>query len=110
MGLILVAATLQTLKVPAAGVAQALGQVRDDRYALLSNVRPHTDSPLPTEAQEQREEIRTVVIPPGAWAVGRSVEEVRGRGAVVAFTGSADTGYWARRRRAQRACGKAMSS
>ncbi len=87
MGLILVAAALQTLKVPAAGVAQALGQVRDNRYALLSNVRPHTDSPLPIEAQEQREEIRTVVIPPGAWAVGRSVEEVRGRGAVVAFTG-----------------------
>jgi len=28
-----------------------------------------------------------VVIPPGAWAVGRSVEDVRLRGAEVAFTG-----------------------
>ena len=28
-----------------------------------------------------------MVIPPGAWAVGRSVEEVRSRGAAVAFTG-----------------------
>ena len=25
--------------------------------------------------------------PPGAWAVGRSVDEVRARGAAVAFTG-----------------------
>jgi monovalent cation:H+ antiporter-2, CPA2 family len=87
IGLILVAAALRALSVPSARVAQALGQVRDNRYALLSNVRPHTDSPVPIELLAQREELRTVVIPPGAWAVGRSVEEVRGRGAAVAFTG-----------------------
>jgi CPA2 family monovalent cation:H+ antiporter-2 len=87
MGLILVAAALRTLQVPAARVAQALGQVRDDRYLLLRNVRPHTDSPVPLELLAQREEVRTVVIPPGAWAVGRSVEEVRNRGAAVGFTG-----------------------
>jgi monovalent cation:H+ antiporter-2, CPA2 family len=87
MGLILVAAALRTLEVPAARVAQALGQVRDDRYVLLRNVRPHTDSPVPSELLAQREEVRTVVIPPGAWAVGRSVEEVRGHGAAVTFTG-----------------------
>jgi monovalent cation:H+ antiporter-2, CPA2 family len=87
MGLILVAAALRTLNVPAARVAQALGQVRDNRYVLLRNVRPHTDSPVPAELLAQREEVRTVVIPPGAWAVGRSVEEVCARGAAVAFTG-----------------------
>jgi monovalent cation:H+ antiporter-2, CPA2 family len=86
MGLILVGAALRALNVPAARVAQALGQVRDNRYVLLRNVRPHTDSPVPAEVA-QREEVRTVVIPPGAWAVGRSVEEVRTRGAAVAFTG-----------------------
>ena len=86
MGLILVAAALRALNVPVARVTQALGQVRDNRYALLRNVRPHTDSPVPAEVA-QREEVRTVVIPPGAWAVGRSVEEVRTRGAAVAFTG-----------------------
>jgi CPA2 family monovalent cation:H+ antiporter-2 len=87
MGLILVAAALRTLNVPPARVAQALGQVRDTRYVLLRNVRPHSDSPVPAELLAQREELRTVVIPPGAWAVGRSVEEVRDRGAAVAFTG-----------------------
>jgi CPA2 family monovalent cation:H+ antiporter-2 len=87
MGLILVAAALRTLAVPAARVAQTLGQVRDTRYVMLRNVRPHTASPVPVELLAQREEVRTVVIPPGAWAVGRSVEEVRERGAAVAFTG-----------------------
>ncbi|HTV77440.1 MAG TPA: cation:proton antiporter [Steroidobacteraceae bacterium] len=87
MGLILVAAALRTLAVPATGVAQALGQVRENRYALLRNLRPHTDSPLVPDLLGQREEVRTVVIPPGAWAVGRTVAEVCGRGAAVAFTG-----------------------
>jgi monovalent cation:H+ antiporter-2, CPA2 family len=27
------------------------------------------------------------VVPPGAWAVGRSLSEVRGRGVAVTFTG-----------------------
>ncbi len=73
--------------MPGARVAQALGQVRDDRYALLSNVRGHTQSSVPVDLLEQPEEVRTVVIPPGAWAVGRSVDEILGRGAAVVFTG-----------------------
>ncbi len=28
-----------------------------------------------------------MVLPPGAWAVGRTLEDVRGKGADVAFTG-----------------------
>jgi len=87
MGLNLVGATMRALNVPVARVVQTLGQVRDTRYALLLNVRQHSDSPVPAELLAQREEVRTVVIPPGAWAVGRSVEEVRERGAAVAFTG-----------------------
>lgn len=87
MGLNLVGAALRALKVPVPRVVQALGQVRDSRYALLRNVRQHTDSAVPADLLAQREEARTIVIPPGAWAVGRSVEEVRRRGAAVAFTG-----------------------
>ena len=60
---------------------------RDNRYALLSTVRQHSESSVPVDVLEQREELRTVVIPPGAWAVGRSVDEIRERGAAVAFTG-----------------------
>src|SRR6202034_1606553 len=85
--LILVGATLRTLRMPFARVAHTLRQVRDNRYALLSNVRQHTESSVPMDLLEQREELRTIVIPPGAWAVGRTVDEVRERGAAVAFTG-----------------------
>jgi CPA2 family monovalent cation:H+ antiporter-2 len=87
MGLNLVGAALRALHVPVARVVQTLGQVRDTRYALLRNVRQHSDSPVPAELVAQREEVRTIVIPPGAWAVGRSVAEARERGAAVAFTG-----------------------
>ena len=87
MGLNLVGAALRALGMPVPRVVQTLGQVRDTRYALLRDVRQHTDSPVPVELLAQREEVRTVVIPPGAWAVGRSVGEVRERGAAVAFTG-----------------------
>jgi len=87
MGLILVGATLRTLRMPFARVAHTLGQVRDTRYALLRNVRQHTGSAVPVDLLEQRDELRTIVIPPGAWAVGRSVDEIRERGAAVAFTG-----------------------
>jgi CPA2 family monovalent cation:H+ antiporter-2 len=87
MGLNLVGAALRALGVPVPRVVQALGQVRDSRYQMLRDVRQHTDSPVPAELLALREEVRTIVIPPGAWAVGRSVEEVRARGAAVAFTG-----------------------
>ena len=38
------------------------------------------------DAAESAEQLRSVVLPPRAWAVGRRLEEVRDRGAEVAFT------------------------
>ena len=38
-------------------------------------------------ASEHREEIKSVVVPPGAWAVGRTLAEVRNHGVEVTFTG-----------------------
>ena len=37
-------------------------------------------------ADKAEEQLRSVVLPPGAWAVGRRLEEARARGAAVAFT------------------------
>jgi CPA2 family monovalent cation:H+ antiporter-2 len=46
------------------------------------------DDALPIdETHAYREELKSVVVPPGAWAVGRSIAEVRARGAQVAVTG-----------------------
>ena len=37
----------------------------------------------PLETHDLREELHTVVLPPGAWSINRSIEEVRARGAEV---------------------------
>jgi CPA2 family monovalent cation:H+ antiporter-2 len=42
---------------------------------------------VPIEAvTEHGEELKTVVLPPGAWAVGRTLDDIRKHGAEVTFT------------------------
>ena len=66
------------LKVPAADVLATTEQVRHERYAILRSVfRRRDPSRLPGEGEEpSREQLYTVVLPPGAVAVDRSIEEV----------------------------------
>jgi CPA2 family monovalent cation:H+ antiporter-2 len=64
---------LTLLQVPAAQVAHSVDAMRRQRYATL-------------RTREAAEELRSIVLPPGGWAVGRRLEEVRARGAEVAFT------------------------
>ncbi len=80
--LMLVSHVLMLLHVPVSRVVRTLGEIRNSRYAVLRNIVRRGD-----ETSEQREEIKSVVLPPGAWAVGRSLGEVRGRGVAVTFTG-----------------------
>jgi CPA2 family monovalent cation:H+ antiporter-2 len=68
-------------------VVRTLGEIRNSRYAVLRNIVRRGDSRLIDETSDHREEIRTVVVPPGAWAVGRSLGEVRDHGVAVTFTG-----------------------
>jgi len=85
--LMLVSHVLMLLRVPVSRVVRALGEIRNSRYAVLRNIVRPGDSGMVDETSEQREEIKSVVIPPGAWAVGRSLGEVRSRGVAVTFTG-----------------------
>ena len=87
--LMLVSHVLMLLHVPVARVLRTLGDIRSSRYAVLRNIVRHAhgdERPL-DEISEPREEIKSVVVPPGAWAVGRTLSEVRGRGVEAAFTG-----------------------
>jgi CPA2 family monovalent cation:H+ antiporter-2 len=70
--LTLVSQALTLLQVPAAQVARSVDTIRRQRYATL-------------RTPESAEGLRSVVLPPGGWAVGRRLEEVRARGAEVAF-------------------------
>ncbi|MGN6453754.1 MAG: cation:proton antiporter domain-containing protein [Steroidobacteraceae bacterium] len=85
--LMLVSHVLMLLRVPVSRVVRALGEIRNSRYAVLRNIVRPGDSGMVDESGEQREEIKSVVVPPGAWAVGRSLGEVRNRGVAVTFTG-----------------------
>jgi CPA2 family monovalent cation:H+ antiporter-2 len=71
--LTLVSQALTLLKVPAAQVTRSVDTLRRRRYATL-------------RTPEWTEELRSIVLPPGGWAVGRRLEEIRARGAEVAFT------------------------
>jgi CPA2 family monovalent cation:H+ antiporter-2 len=71
--LTLVSQALTLLKIPAEQVARSIDTLRRRRYATL-------------RTPGWTEELRSIVLPPGGWAVGRRLEEVRSRGAEVAFT------------------------
>jgi len=85
--LMLVSQVLMLLQVPVARVVRIIGEIRTSRYAVLRNVVTRDWEHSIEHTPEYVEEIKSVVIPPGAWAVGRTLEEVRARGAEVAFTG-----------------------
>lgn len=85
--LTLVSQVLLLLSVPSTHVVRVISEIRSSRYAVLRNVVTR-DWEHPIEhTPDNGEELKSVVIPPGAWAVGRTLEEVRSRGAEVGFTG-----------------------
>jgi K+:H+ antiporter len=85
--LMLVSHVLMLLHVPVSRVVGALGEIRSNRYAVLRNIVRRGDPRPVDELSDHREELKSVVVPPGAWAVGRTLGEVRGRGVEVTFTG-----------------------
>jgi CPA2 family monovalent cation:H+ antiporter-2 len=84
--LMLVSQVLIILNVPVVKVVRTVGEIRSSRYALLRNIVSR-DGELPIEhTGGEGEELKTVVLPPGAWAVGRTLDEVRAQGTEVGFT------------------------
>jgi CPA2 family monovalent cation:H+ antiporter-2 len=84
--LTLVSNALHMLQVPASRVIRTVGEIRRQRYKALRSVIGR-DPAGPADASGSfREELHTVVLPPGAWSIGRSISEIRGRGAEVSFT------------------------
>jgi monovalent cation:H+ antiporter-2, CPA2 family len=84
--LMLVSHTLMLLKMPVSRVVRTIGHARENRYATLRSLFRRDDALAMGENPALQEELRTVVLPPGAWAIGRSLADVRARGAEVSFT------------------------
>ena len=75
--LALVSHVLLFLNVPAREVLETTEDIRHDRYALLRSVfRRHDAVALEDGEHALRQQLRTVVLPPGAVAVGRSIGEL----------------------------------
>jgi CPA2 family monovalent cation:H+ antiporter-2 len=83
--LMLASHVLMTLKVPATRAMRAVEDLRANRYEMLRNVIARGDSSTGDVPFE--EQVRTVVVPPGSWCIGKVVDEARQAGAAVAFTG-----------------------
>jgi CPA2 family monovalent cation:H+ antiporter-2 len=83
--LMLASHALMLLNQPVSRVVRTIGNIRSDRYASLRGLL-RGESDLPDEETEaDSASIRTVVIPPGAWAVDQSLADVLRRGVDVHF-------------------------
>jgi monovalent cation:H+ antiporter-2, CPA2 family len=84
--LMLVSQVLMLLNVPVKRVVRTVGEIRRARYATLRNVVPADREGTNAVIDDNAEGIASIVIPPGAWAAGRSIADLRARGAQVAYT------------------------
>ena len=72
----LVSHVLLYLKVPARDVLETTDRIREDRYAILRSVfRRHGASTL-DDSHSHRQQLRTVVLPPGAHAVDLTLRDL----------------------------------
>jgi CPA2 family monovalent cation:H+ antiporter-2 len=67
-------------------VVRTVGDIRAGRYATLRNIFRHDGAQVVDDTHAFREELRSIVLPPQAWGIGRTLREIRAHGAEVAFT------------------------
>ena len=79
--LMLASHLLLLLKEPVARVLRTVDEVRRHRYALLREVLTDERPPIGVDGTRARERLHSVVIPPHAWAVGRTLDALAARGA-----------------------------
>jgi monovalent cation:H+ antiporter-2, CPA2 family len=84
--LMLVSQVLMLLNVPVGKVVRTVGDIRAGRYVTLRNIFRHDGARVIDDTHAFREELRSIVLPPRAWSIGRQLDEVRARGADVTFT------------------------
>jgi CPA2 family monovalent cation:H+ antiporter-2 len=84
--LMLVSQVLMLLRVPVSRVVRTVADIRAGRYVTLRTIFRHSGAGAIDDSHTYREELRSIVLPPRAWAVGRSLAAVRDRGAEVGFT------------------------
>jgi CPA2 family monovalent cation:H+ antiporter-2 len=84
--LMLLSHLLLLLKVPVTRVIRTVNDIRSHRYSMLRQYFRAQRAEHLDESHAFREELHSVVLPPHAWAVGRSIGELAERGSQAAVS------------------------
>ena len=84
--LMLLSHLLLLLKLPVPRVIRTVNDIRSHRYGMLRQYFRAADAEHLDENHAFREELHSVILPPHAWAVGRSIAELTARGSRVAVS------------------------
>ena len=84
--LMLLSHLLLLLKLPVARVIRTVNDIRSDRYGMLRQYFPAAGAEPLDDSHAFREELHSVILPPHAWAVGKSVAELSDQGSKAAVS------------------------
>jgi CPA2 family monovalent cation:H+ antiporter-2 len=84
--LMLLSHLLLLLKVPVSGVIRTVNDIRGHRYGMLRQIFRAQRAEFLDENHAFREELHSVILPPHAWAVGKSVADLSVRGSKAAVS------------------------
>jgi CPA2 family monovalent cation:H+ antiporter-2 len=84
--LMLLSHLLLLLKLPVARVIRTVNDIRSHRYGMLRQYFRDADAEQLDDRYAFREELHSVILPPHAWAVGRSIADVAARGSRAAVS------------------------
>jgi CPA2 family monovalent cation:H+ antiporter-2 len=84
--LMLLSHVLLLLKLPVTRVIRTVNDIRSHRYGTLRQYFPAAGAQALDDGRAPREELHSVILPPNAWAVGRSVQELARRGSQAAVS------------------------
>lgn len=74
--LMLMSHMLLLLNMPVSRVVKTVGDIRDNRYAMLRRIFRREDARPLDETHTLRQELRSVVLPPDAYAIGHSIAQL----------------------------------
>jgi CPA2 family monovalent cation:H+ antiporter-2 len=84
--LMLLSHLLLLLKLPVSRVIRTVNDIRNHRYGMLRQYFRDAGAAIPDDNHAFREELHSVILPPHAWAVGKSIAELAGRGSKAAVS------------------------
>jgi CPA2 family monovalent cation:H+ antiporter-2 len=81
--LMLLSHLLLLMKLPVGRVIRTVNDIRSHRYSMLRQYFREADAEHLDESHAFREELHSVILPPQAWAVGRSITDLSLRGSAA---------------------------